>query len=268
MLAEGFLRPASISSNEAGEAQYSLTIGEKSLFLNDFLEKEIFLEFLGATRCVFCSKPTKKSFANGSCYKCFISLPQNDLCLLKPETCHFHKGTCRNSVWGEDHCFQKHFIYLSNTSGMKVGITRHFRLKTRWLEQGASAATTLASVSTRLQAGLVELHLKKHVSDKTNWRKMLSGTPDLKGFEEASREFRGKLLETFDFAKESHEPITHFKYPVVQYPSKITSYHLDKNPKVQDTLLGLKGQYLIFASGVLNLKKFAGYQIKLEIPNT
>ena len=51
------------------------------------------------------------------------------------------------------------------------------------------------------------------------------------------------------------------KYPVEAYPSKIVSFNLDKDPVVEGTLLGIKGQYLIFDTGVINIRKYTAYQL-------
>ena len=63
-----------------------------------------------------------------------------------------------------------HYVYLANSSGLKVGITRHTQLPTRWIDQGASQALPIFKVRTRLQSGLVETALAEFISDKTNWR--------------------------------------------------------------------------------------------------
>src|SRR5690554_7961200 len=47
-------------------------------------------------------------------------------------------------------------------------------------------------------------------------------------------------------------------YPVLEYPTKVVSHNLDKTPEIGGTLLGLKGQYLILDSGVINLRKYTG----------
>ena len=43
------------------------------------------------------------------------------------------------------------------------------------------------------------------------------------------------------------------------------SFNLDKNPNLEGILLGIKGQYLIFDTGVINIRKYAGYKISMEI---
>jgi hypothetical protein len=59
------------------------------------------------------------------------------------------------------------------------------------------------------------------------------------------------------------EPIE-IRYPVEQYPAKIVSFNLDKNPIAEGTLLGIKGQYLIFDTGVINIRKYTAYQLAVH----
>ncbi|NLC10265.1 MAG: DUF2797 domain-containing protein, partial [Gammaproteobacteria bacterium] len=58
--------------------------------------------------------------------------------------------------------------------------------------------------------------------------------------------------------------VLEIEYPVEQYPSKITSFNLDKNPVAEGTLQGIKGQYLIFDTGVINIRKYTAYQLALR----
>ena len=55
-----------------------------------------------------------------------------------------------------------------------------------------------------------------------------------------------------------------FKYPVLDYPLKVKSFNLDRNPRVDGMLMGIKGQYLIFDTGVINLRKYSGYNASLQ----
>lgn len=261
MKIQGILTGLNIDCKKTGEVLYSLTLGQANLSLNEALGSRVSIEFLHQIYCAFCSAKIRKTYSNGSCYRCFISLAQNDLCIVKPETCHFHKGSCRSSVWGEDNCFQEHCVYLSNTSDLKVGITKHFRLQKRWLDQGATEAIPLVLVRNRLQAGLVEVFMKKYIKDKTNWRKMLQGTPKTLNLKKVASGYHDLIKDNFDFTTEVKANPTYFNYPIHEYPSKISSYNLDKTPKIEDMLTGLKGQYLIMKQGVLNLKKFSGYEI-------
>ena len=43
-------------------------------------------------------------------------------------------------------------------------------------------------------------------------------------------------------------------YPVQEYPLKVTSHNLDKTPELRGTLKGIKGQYLILDTGVINMR--------------
>ena len=58
--------------------------------------------------------------------------------------------------------------------------------------------------------------------------------------------------------------MTAIEYPVLEYPRKVTSFNFDKDSQVAGTLLGIKGQYLILDTGVINLRKFGGYQVALS----
>jgi hypothetical protein len=60
---------------------------------------------------------------------------------------------------------------------------------------------------------------------------------------------------------------TVIRYPVLEYPDKVSSFNLDKSPSAGGTLLGIKGQYLIFDTGVINMRKYGGYQLSLSLEN-
>ena len=55
-----------------------------------------------------------------------------------------------------------------------------------------------------------------------------------------------------------------FKYPVLRYPEKIKAHNFDKKPRIEGCLQGVKGQYMILDTGVLNIRKFAGYEVDLQ----
>jgi hypothetical protein len=44
----------------------------------------------------------------------------------------------------------------------------------------------------------------------------------------------------------------------------VVSHNFDKQPLVEGVLQGVKGQYLILDSGVINLRKFTGYEIQVS----
>ena len=61
------------------------------------------------------------------------------------------------------------------------------------------------------------------------------------------------------------EAVVEITYPVDQDPEKIKSLNLDKTPSITGTLLGIKGQYLIMDSGVINIRKYSGYKVDIDL---
>ena len=251
---------------------YGLELGGEKINLNDWLGKTVQIEYLQEIECVHCGRITKKSFNQGYCYPCFISLAQCDMCIMSPEKCHFHLGTCREPEWGLAHCMKPHIIYLSNTSGAKVGITRESQLPTRWIDQGALQALPILRVSKRYYSGLIETAFKKHLSDRTNWRIMLKNEVEpldlYQIFDSCWPVVKSELdddvigdTEIIAMQNGSQD----FCYPANRYPSKITSFNLDKSSVLQGQLDAIKGQYLIFDSGVINIRKFAGYLVSITV---
>jgi hypothetical protein len=251
--------------NEDGELQ--------SIRLNPLIGKKLTLVFHSKIACKHCGKVTNKSYSQGFCYPCMAKLAQCDMCIMKPETCHYHLGTCREPEWGEQHCMVDHYVYLSNTSALKVGITRHTQLPTRWIDQGATQALPIFKVSTRLQSGLVETALAELVSDKTNWRAMLKGSNEAIDLKAQAETLVPKIAQGLadialkygdDAVQRLNEEVVNIVYPVSQYLTKISSFNFDKTPMISGILLGIKGQYLIFEEGVINMRKFSSYQISVE----
>ena len=258
----------------AMHVQYFLPLGDEQIHLNPLIGQSIVLEFTGLKQCLYCKKTIKKSYGQGYCYDHFMSLAQNDACMMSPEKCHFEQGTCRDNLFAESVCNQGHYVYLSNTSDVKVGITRISQIPTRWIDQGASQAMLIARVSSRYLAGCVETVFKQCLADKTNWRNMLKGPAipiDLEAILEKSLQVVGPAIDELQqqFGPQAIQLLKHsdtidIEFPVNQYLSKIASLNLDKQAKIEGRLLGIKGQYLIFEQGVINLRKYGGYQLKLS----
>lgn len=253
--------------------EYGLPLGEERLDLNPLLGAKLSLHYTGQIFCTHCGRKTKKSFDQGYCYPCFRDLAQCDTCIIKPEKCHFAEGTCREPDWAQNFCFQGHTVYLSNSSGIKVGITRNDQVPTRWIDQGAIQAIPVFQVKNRFHSGLVEITLGKYVSDKTRWQAMLKNQVtelDMRAERDGLLQqcrleldaLRDQLGEEAIVALPEAEPVS-IEYPVIEYPSKVTSMNFDKTPVVEGTLLGIKGQYLIFDTGVINIRKFTGYEIEV-----
>lgn len=251
---------------------YHLPLGDQSIELNALLGKPIQFHHSGRILCVHCGNKTSKSFNQGYCYPCFSKLAQCDMCIMKPETCHYDAGTCREPDWGQQFCFQPHVVYLANSSGIKVGITRRTQIPTRWIDQGAAQALPVFEVASRYISGLLEVALAQHVSDKTSWQQMLKNNvetldlPDLRDhllekcaveIAELRRRFGTEVIHLLTNAE-----ALEIAYPVLEYPQKVKSFNLDKNPEVCGVLQGVKGQYLLLDSGVINIRKFAGYEVE------
>lgn len=252
---------------------YQLPLGDTLVALNEHLGQPIRLNFSGDINCLHCGRKTKKSFNQGYCYPCFTRLPQCDSCIVKPEKCHFHEGTCRDPAWGERHCFQPHVVYLANSSGVKVGITRVEQVPTRWMDQGAIQALPILEVDNRLHSGLIEQIIAAHVSDKTNWRTMLKGQVepiDLIAERDRLLQLCALQLDALrdqygqDAIRALDAQVVDIEYPVLEYPTKVATHNFDKNPEVTGVLLGIKGQYLILDTGVINIRKFAAYNVQLS----
>jgi hypothetical protein len=250
---------------------YSLELGGQRIELNDWLGRDVRIEYLQEIECIHCGRSTNKSFNQGYCYPCFRDLAQCDQCIMSPEKCHFHLGTCREPEWGLEHCMRPHIVYLANTSGLKVGITRESQLPTRWIDQGAVQAMPMLRVSKRYHAGLIEDAFRQHVSDRTNWRSMLKHEfeeADLYGLFEGlwptvSAGLDAELLDDAELLA-SPDAVIGLDYPALTFPTKITSFNLDKNPHVKGRLQAIKGQYLLLDSGVINIRKYGGYLVSIH----
>ncbi|MCL5040973.1 MAG: DUF2797 domain-containing protein [Gammaproteobacteria bacterium] len=254
---------------------YQLPIGDEQVPMNEWLGKTVSLKALGDIHCTHCGRRTKKSFNQGYCYPCFKKLAQCDTCIMSPEKCHYAEGTCREPAWGEQFCMTEHVVYLANSSGLKVGITRASQVPTRWIDQGASQALPILRVATRQQSGLVEDLLRQQVADKTNWRTLLKGEPpqlDMRaerdrllepaaaGIAELQQRFGLQAIQPLPDA----EPLS-IHYPVLEYASKPQSANLDKEPLLEGTLLGIKGQYLLLDTAVINIRKYTAYSLAVSV---
>lgn len=261
--------------SHAGETvQFHLPIGDEKVDMNALLGRDIQFSFHNTINCIHCGRKSNKSFNQGFCYPCFQSLAQCDICIIKPEKCHYNEGTCREPEWGESFCLQDHYVYLANSSGLKVGITRGTQIPTRWIDQGASQAIAFFKVKDRLTSGLLEVIFKNHVADKTSWQKMLKAKAEhidmisrRDELYDLCRSSIKELSDTLDHDAieflENENPVD-INFPVNEYPIKVKSFNFDKTPEISGKLNGIKGQYLILDTGVLNMRKFAGYLLSLE----
>ncbi len=253
---------------------YTLKVGDTPIALNELIGRQVRFDYDGVIRCIHCDRTTKKSFNQGYCYPCFRKLAACDSCIMSPEKCHFHLGTCREPEWGEQNCMVEHVVYLANSSGLKVGITRASQVPTRWIDQGAVDAIPMLRVASRYLAGLAEVACKAHVADRTNWRAMLKGdVPELDLVQERQRLLAAiepdlaELRRTHgeDSLRVVGEASLGLGYPVQVWPSKVKTHNLDKSPDVEGRLEGIKGQYLMLDTGVINIRKFTGYEVRFRV---
>lgn len=250
----------------ASPVQYHLAIGPDIIRLNTLLGKKLKLEYRNEINCIACGAKTKTSFFQGYCFPCFSTLPETDTCVMQPETCRAHEGISRDMKWSEGHCLTDHIVYLALTSSVKVGVTRESQVPTRWIDQGAWKAIKLARTPNRYLAGLIEVELKKHYTDKTSWQKMLKDIRDEEAdlLEEKNRAW-DLLPEHLEQYCIEEDDITEIRYPVDYHPEKVKSVTFDKTTHIEGTLTGIRGQYLLFNNElVFNVRRHSGYLTGLK----
>ena len=247
------------------KVQYYLVFEDDFININQILNKKISLNFL-RFQCLNCGLE-KKIFRQGYCYDCFSSIPQAGDWIMKPELSKAHLDEeDRDLDFEKQAQLQPHIVYLANSSNVKVGVTRKTQIPTRWIDQGAHEAIEIVEVPNRYLAGVTEVALKDHVSDKTNWRKMLTNEVlDLNLAEE-----RDKLKDFIpEEAKEYYlgdRKELEIDFPVLEFPKKVKSLNLGKSPFYEGVLKGIKGQYLIFEDGtVFNVRAHEGFVVELGV---
>jgi hypothetical protein len=270
-LARGGL--AKMRAEHDAPVTYRLPVGDAEIDMNPLIGRRLALRFEGAIHCVACGRKTNKSFNQGYCWPCFQKLAACDACIKSPERCHFHEGTCREPEWGERNCMTDHVVYLANSTGVKAGITRASQVPTRWIDQGAVAAVPFARTATRQQAGFVEVLLKEHVTDRTQWQRLLKGPPEAEDLVAVRTSLLERCAPGLDDLRErfglqaiqAADDATPFAidYPVTEYPAKVKSLALEKLGEVEGELLGIKGQYLILSSGVINIRKYTAHEVEV-----
>jgi hypothetical protein len=259
---EGKLQKLSVQNGDP--VSYTLTLGTESeaqLPLNPVLGSALEIRFLGRISCQHCGSTTPKSYGDGYCYSCFRRLARCDLCVLSPDRCHYHKGTCREPEWGESFCMQPHIVYLANSSGPKVGITRAGYEIGRWLDQGARQALPILSATTRRDAGVAEVAFAEHLPDRTDWRALVSREATPVDLLKLRDELAAKLTVLPEGVRWLDEQALSFNYPVIQYGHRLQRLRLDEEPVISGNLIGIKGQFLLFEHGVFNVRQHTSYHV-------
>lgn len=244
--------------------QYTLNLNDETISVNQLLEQKIAISF-NHYQCLECGKE-KEIFAMGYCKNCYFTSPHTGRWVVNPELSTAHLGQAdRNLEIEAEAQLQPHIVYLANSGGIKVGVTRKSQVPTRWIDQGAEYAIKLAETTNRFEAGLIEVALKQHLSDKTNYRKMLIDNAVFEDLASKKEEIRTFIPEELKQYILEDEQIFHLEYPVERFPLKINSVNLKKVPRVEGTLIGIKGQYLMFDNNnVFNIRSHEGFVIDLE----
>ncbi len=253
----------------AKPVNYFLTVGSKEIVMNEFIGCEISMNFTGQINCISCGKQTKTSFGQGFCYNCLQTAPEASESVIRPELSKAHLGIARDMEWAVKHDLIDHHVYLAVSGDVKVGVTRYHQVPTRWIDQGANAAIKIATAPNRHIAGVIEVFLKKHFTDKTDWRAMLKNeiAQQINLLEEKDKVFRLLPTELKKYFEPDNE-ITEIEYPVISFPKNIKSVGFDKTSKIEGVLTGIKGQYLIFQDdSVLNIRKHNGYFLQIKSPS-
>lgn len=245
--------------------QYFLNLHGEEIHMNTLLEKEIQMTFKGE-QCLSCGQH-KTIYRQGNCYDCFWDQPSLGDWIMKPELSKAHLDIeDRNLEYEKAVQLTPHIVYLALSSEVKVGVTRKTQVPTRWIDQGANAAVAMVEVPNRYLAGITEVALKEYVADKTNWRKMLKNEVpnlDLIAIKQHLAQYIPEEAKTFYLEKNADR--LDLNFPVLQYPDKIKSLNLTKTPEYNGTLMGIKGQYLIFKDNtVFNIRGNEGTVVSLD----
>jgi uncharacterized protein DUF2797 len=245
--------------------QYYLVFANDFLHMNQLLDKKVSINFL-RYQCLNCGLQ-KKIYRQGYCYDCFYEIPQAADWVISPEKSKAHLNIEDRDLEFEKRVqLQLHVVYLANSSSVKVGVTRKSQIPTRWIDQGAHEAIEIVEVPNRYLAGITEVALKDHVSDKTNWRSMLKNDVT----DENLVEWRNRLkqfipAEAAEYYLENNAE-TNLQFPVLKYPEKPKSLNLEKNPFFEGVLKGIKGQYLLFEDQtVFNIRGNEGYVVSITV---
>jgi hypothetical protein len=246
--------------------RYALNLGNDLLAMNQLIGRELQFNFTGRCICS-CGKVTDRFYRGSFCYDCFFSKPQAGEAIFRPELSKAHLGIeDRDLAFEKGYQLQPHVVYLANSGGLKVGVTRARQKQTRWMDQGASTAIVLAETTNRYEAGVLEVAMKEYLSDKTPWQRMVKGEVEAINLVAQKENLIEKVpQEHVPFISDDNTVYT-FTYPVESYPEKIKSVNLSKVNRFKGKLAGIKGQYLLFEEGlVMNVRSHEGYEVELDV---
>lgn len=248
--------------------RYYLSTDHDAIEMNLLIGKQISLSLIKWV-CVRCHQTHASLFRQGHCKRCYFESPETSESIYKPELSKAHLGIeVKDLEWEQKFELQPHIIYIAYSDKIKVGITRKVQLPTRWIDQGALHAVSIAEVPNRYLSGVGEVALKEYFADKTHWSAMLKATPQHEQIEAVDNARTLALQHLPEEVKPyaiSDSAIVSLEYPIDHTPTKIKSVSLAKQTEVEGKLMGIKGQYLFLdESTVMNVRSQEGAYVSLR----
>ena len=262
---EGPLRKMRTELNKP--IDYYMTFPSMFVRVNYLIGKSISLTHTGFS-CMSCGID-QPIFRQGFCKSCFFEIPSAGDWVMRPELSQAHMDIeDRDLTYEKKVQLQPHIVYLAVSSGLKVGVTRKTQVPTRWIDQGAHQTIPIVEVPNRYLAGITEVALKTHYSDKTNWRQMLTQTPQAKDLiAERERALSYLPSEVKNYASSAlQEKTLLFDYPINQSRIKrVQILNMSKKLNFNGKLTGIKAQYLVFNNrDVLNIRTNEGLVLNIK----
>ncbi|NAW52273.1 DUF2797 domain-containing protein [Elizabethkingia argentiflava] len=251
-------------SDHTKPIRYYLNLSEDLICMNQLFNQELSFQHIGY-QCVSCGND-EPVYRMGFCKKCFFKSPYASDTILRPELSTAHLGIEERDLAVEKEIqLVPHIVYLAYTGEVKVGVTRESQIPTRWIDQGATLALPIARTRNRYEAGVIEVEIKKHITDKTQWKKMLQTQEkdiDIISIRDSIKSYLPKDYEQF---YSSDEEVWKMEFPY-EVPMNIEAFSLNKKSEFTGILKGIKGQYLCFEGGqVINIRGHEGYVINLSV---
>ncbi|MBT3677866.1 MAG: DUF2797 domain-containing protein [Flavobacteriales bacterium] len=265
MIIEGPL--TKITNGLQDPVQAYLNLGKDLVHLNALIGKTIKVKSTGFSTCKACKRQRDEPlFRMGFCKPCFFESPMAGDFILHPEKSMAHTGKVDRDLKIEsDIQLQPHTVYMADSGQVKVGVTAGNKPWNRWMDQGASAGKILAITDNRYEAGMIEVALKAHYSDKTHWRKMLQGNRSEQSLHEVTEGAKKHVPdELIHFIQaDGHE--SQIKYDMPEQLPKLNWIKLNGTVTLEDELIGLRGQYLVFKSGLAwNVRGQEGLEVEMS----
>jgi hypothetical protein len=236
--------------------------------MNEMVGKNIRMVATGDVRCILHGEKLSKTFGEGLCWNGFQDSSNASPCIIHPELCQAHEGVALRGdmEWETNNHLIPHVVYLSFTSGVKVGVTSERNLFSRWIDQGARQGLVFARVPYRQLAGEFEVMLKEYVSDKSNWKGMLQPL-FMENFDllAAKENLLFEIPDAYQDFIDDEDKVWNIQYPCEDRPVNPKTWKLNSGNVYEGKLKGIVGQYLILENQqVLNIRSHAGHEVELN----